>query len=307
MYFWAKNIFRFSGRSGWQGLLRFLLTIGPQARRRIHRLDVHAPFYMRWPDKPVSFVDLNGISKNYPKMHMAKIPPENHLDTQAIQRVCCILAEDRTLETMNWEIPDDFRNGDGEDDDFGGYTENHYHQTVAHETLYKIDFVKITVVVEPGGYLAVETGPEQILRLGYNLAFLKGSFAHEKNEEGKFMKTKVTESRIDFSRYRDYEYLIGIDALFPDVEPVSVHANGGKHWVSSRKLERVLKGFGSCNFIDQERTLTRLKVADDDPGIFHKESIKELEIIKVDTLADEVFETSSRRSSRRLMVPVQPP
>lgn len=30
--FWMENHFRFSGRGGWQGFLRFFLTIGPLAR-----------------------------------------------------------------------------------------------------------------------------------------------------------------------------------------------------------------------------------------------------------------------------------
>ena len=75
-FFWSDNHFKFSGRSGWQGFLRFYLTIGPQARARIHSVDVHAPIYMRWPVKDADNKDLNGRSKNFPHMHMVKVDSE---------------------------------------------------------------------------------------------------------------------------------------------------------------------------------------------------------------------------------------
>ena len=74
--FWSDNHFKFSGRSGWQGFLRFYLTIGPQARARIHSVAVHAPIYMRWPVKDADNKDLNGRSKNFPHMHMVKVDSE---------------------------------------------------------------------------------------------------------------------------------------------------------------------------------------------------------------------------------------
>lgn len=81
VFFWSDNHFKFSGRSGWQGLLRFYLTIGPQARARIQSVDVHAPIYMRWPVKDLDNKDLNGRSKNFPHMHMIKVDPEGRKST----------------------------------------------------------------------------------------------------------------------------------------------------------------------------------------------------------------------------------
>ena len=75
-FFWSDNHFKFSGRSGWQGFLRFFLTIGPQARTRIQRVSIHAPIYMRWPIKDSDNKDLNGRSKNFPHMHMVKVDSE---------------------------------------------------------------------------------------------------------------------------------------------------------------------------------------------------------------------------------------
>lgn len=157
MYFWRDNRFRFSGRSGWQGLLRFFLTIGPEARSRIQRIDVHAPIYMRWPVKDSDGKDLNGRSKNIPKMHMAKVFREGHLDREAIQRLCVVLSQDRALKEMNFIIPENFRNGD--EDSYGGYDEDHDMETGSHlrlDRLESLGWIKMNVVVEKGGYLAVE-------------------------------------------------------------------------------------------------------------------------------------------------------
>lgn len=250
MYFWADNTFKFSGRSGWQGLLRFLLTIGPEARSRIRRLDVHAPVYMRWPIKDKDGKDLNGRSKNLPKMHMIKIPQENHLDTVAKQRVCAIIDQDRTLEELNFVIPAEFRNGD--ESDFGGYTEDHTMETAALERIQKLNFVKMTVVVEKGGYLAVEDGPAQILQEGWDLVCLPGSFIYEKGDATEYEKKEVTETRQWVAPIREWDGFVGIKELLAEPEEIAQPANGGRHRKELIKFTRVLRGFGGCKFPDSE-------------------------------------------------------
>ena len=256
MFFWADNNFRFTGRSGWQGLLRFFLTIGPEARSRIQRLDVHAPIYMRWPVKDSDNKDLNGRSKNFPKMHMMKIPEEGHLDRQAIQRLSVILAQDRTLKEINFIIPEGFRNGD--EDEFGGYQEDHDMESdsvIRLQRLQSLNWIKKTVVVEKGGYLAVNEGPSQIMAEGWDLKCLPGSFIWEKGPEDKggnvdYEKHEVNETRIWSSPSRDLDYLVGVKELLQEVEEDSQHANGGKHKGASKvKLERTLRGFNGCRFI----------------------------------------------------------
>ena len=265
MLFWADNHFRFPGRSGWQGLLRFFLTIGPDARSRIQRVDVHAPIYMRWPVKDSDNKDLNGRSKNFPKLHMVKIPEEGHLDRQAIQRLCVMLAQDRTLKEMNFIIPEGFRNGD--EDGFGGYQEDHDMEDDSPVRLQKIqslDWIKMTVVVEKGGYLAVSEGPEQIMAEGWDLKCLPGSFIWEKGAEDKggnvdYEKHEVNETRTWRSPSRDLDYLVGIKELLQEKEEDSQHANGGKHkGVVKMKVERTLKAFSGCRFIGCDGVLLQL-------------------------------------------------
>ncbi len=251
MYFWAENLFKFSGRSGWQGLLRFLLTIGPTARSRIRRLDVHAPIYMRWPVKDKDGKDLNGRSKNLPKMHMIKIPHENHLDTIAKQRVCAILEQDRRLEELNFVIPAGFRNGDGTE--FGGYTEDHTMKPDALERIQTLGFLKMTVVVEKGGYLAVKDGPAQILQQGWDLVCLPGSFILEKKGSWEYKKQEVIETRRwSAPDSDDWERFLGVNLLLAEVEGDSQHANGGRHKSGKRKTTRILKAFGECMIAESE-------------------------------------------------------
>lgn len=251
--FWGQNRFRFSSRSGWQGLLRFFLTIGPEARARIRKLDVHAPVYMRWPEKDVDKKDMNGRSKNFPKMHMAKIPEEGHLDRQAIQRVCMLLAQDRALEELSFLIPANFRNGD--ETTFGGYVEDHDNDTeigrLRLDRIESLDWVKKTIVVEKDGYLAVEDGPQQIMDRGWDLVCLPGSFIWEKgcpdkSGDAEYQKHEVSEKRVWRNPLRDLEYLDGVKELFLEDEVVSLHANGGRHQRRRQgiKLERELRGFG---------------------------------------------------------------
>ena len=252
MYFWSDNLFRFPGRSGWQGLLRFLLTIGPAARSHIKRLDVHAPMYMRWPNKADDDRDLNGYSKNWPKMHMVKIPPEDHTDHAAAQRVCTILAQERTLEEINFVVPASFRNGDMQE--YGGYNDGGctcYSQTPLKK-IAELDFLHKTVVVEEGGYLAVEKGPEQIMDEGWDLVCEPGSYIYEKKPgEAFYLKHKVDEKCMWKSPAREWDYLLGLSTLFPlPDEPAECHANGGKHKKKKvSPLGRELKAFGGCKFV----------------------------------------------------------
>ena len=257
LLFWADNRWRFSGRSGWQGLLRFFLTIGPNARERIKRLDVHAPIYMRWPVKDSDNKDLNGRSKNLPKMHMVKIPEEGHLDRMAIQRVCALLHQHPTLEELNFVIPAGFRNGD--EDEYGGYDVDHDLDQDSGIRLARIDglhSIKKTVVVEKDGYLAVDNGPTQMMAEGWNVKCLPGSFIWEKGTEDKggnvdFEKHEVTEIRTWEAPCRKWDYLEGVKGLFTERESISVHANGGRrNSKPSIRFARCLKAFGKCRFIE---------------------------------------------------------
>ena len=263
MMFWGGNNWRFSGRSGWQGLLRFFLSIGAEARARIRRIDVHAPVYMRWPYKDSDNKDMNGRSKNRPKMHMVQVTGEGHLDRQAIQRVCAMLSLDRSVEEMNFIIPTGFRNGD--EDEFGGYDMDHDMEPQSYIRLRRIeelDFIKKTVVVEKGGYLAVNDGPAQIMEKGWDLKCLPGSYIWEKGVEDKggnidYEKHEITETRSWSSPARSWDYLEGVSNLFDDSE-ISIHCGGGRQRVLKLTRARSLTAFGGCRFIEDDGVILPL-------------------------------------------------
>lgn len=193
--FWMENHFRFSGRGGWQGLLRFFLTIGPLARSWIRKISVHAPFYLRWPERtcntvhssfepspspspsPFLIADLDGLSKNWPKMHMARIKSEEQPESEARQLVCAMINQDRSLKDLFFIIPEGFRNGDWTD--FGGYEVGLWGETTSLNKIRKLDFLKITVIFEEGSYLAVENGVDSITRQGWDLICMPGSLVLE--------------------------------------------------------------------------------------------------------------------------------
>jgi len=130
-----------------------------------------------------------------------------------------------------------------------------------------LDWIKMTVVVEKGGYLAVDNGPAQIMKEGWDLKCLPGSSIWEKGEEDKggnadYEKREVTETRTWSAPSRDLDYLVGVKELFQEMEEVSKHANGGKHKKNTTaKMERVLWGFDPCGFIGSDGVLLPLLVA----------------------------------------------
>lgn len=167
------------------------------------------------------------------------------------------------MKEINFVIPDGFRNGD--EDSFGGYDEDHDMGPDSPLRLQKIralDWIKKTVVVEKGGYLATDNGPRQMMDQGWDLVCLPGSFIWEKGTSDKggntdYEKHEVTETRTWSSPDRGMDQLIGVKELFED-EQISVHANGGKQKGPVIKMERIMKGFGGCRFIESEGVLLQV-------------------------------------------------
>lgn len=220
--FWMENHFRFSGRGGWQGLLRFFLTIGPLARSRIRKISVHAPIYLRWPERTFSSVhssfelfpspslsaDLDGLSKNWPKMHMAKIKSEEHPESETRLLVCAMISQDRSLKDLFFIIPEGFRNGDWTD--YGGYEVGLWGETTLLNKIRKLDFLKITVIFEGGSYLAVENGVDSITRQGWDLICMPKSLVLE-TCDGKPVRRLLMEEEV-WKASEDF----GLKRLFGD-------------------------------------------------------------------------------------------
>lgn len=69
--FWGRNVWRFSDDREWEILLRFLLTIGDNARAMIRKLEVLAPNTETYSH--VLAKDKSWVLKNQPKLHMIKL------------------------------------------------------------------------------------------------------------------------------------------------------------------------------------------------------------------------------------------
>ena len=169
------------------------------------------------------------------------------------------------MKAIDFIIPKGFRNGD--EDSFGGYDVDHDMAPDSPLRLQKIaalGWIKKSVVVEEGGYLATEDGPQQIMDQGWDLICLPGSFIWEKGTTDKgestdYEKHEVTETRSWCCPDRELDHLIGVKELFEE-EQISTHANGGKQKGPVIKMERIMKGFGGCRFIGSEGVLLKVAV-----------------------------------------------
>lgn len=72
-FFWGGNGFDFSGVGGWHGLLRFLLTIGEDAREHVTQLWVEAPLFMEFTLERKGY-HFNAV--NLPHPRWTKLPLE---------------------------------------------------------------------------------------------------------------------------------------------------------------------------------------------------------------------------------------
>ncbi|MCJ1457344.1 hypothetical protein MMC28_007712 [Mycoblastus sanguinarius] len=231
-YFWSDNIWRFSDDEGWEGVFRFLLTIGPVARSRIHRLDILDPNVYEeeetraWGDEP--------YIKNHPKLQMAKLSHEE--ETCHHHKVYNLLIQDQTLRLLNLLVPSGFL--------LGHISRGEYEADVP------LGFLpKVTIVVESGGFLQSGHGIKGILDEGYDIRAFPGSTIVEDPIDGSnsAIGTIITEPRTWTS---DPDVYNGVRQLFEE-EDFSIHANGGRAHVPNKgkKLERSLSSFGPCMIV----------------------------------------------------------
>ncbi|KAL8939079.1 MAG: hypothetical protein Q9216_003557 [Gyalolechia sp. 2 TL-2023] len=107
--FWGENNFRFSGDGGWDGLLRFFITIGPVARRYITHMDISVPLEgIEWLGNYFLYNDttyLDVRSKNNPKLRMTKIPSAGSGSLSTVHQVAKIIREDGFLKRLTLLIP----------------------------------------------------------------------------------------------------------------------------------------------------------------------------------------------------------
>lgn len=225
--FWGSNIWRFSGDEDWVVLYRFLLTIGPVARTRIHRLDV-AGICTSSDIQPLPTYE-NWQTKNHPKLHMTKLWWNKWRTAWPHCRdfVFEILMREKSLRELNLLVPYGYRLRCAE----------------GWENIIPFDFLpRVRIVVELGGVLY---GGSEVAIAGWDLLGLPGSDVLNVMDNGLNYFAKTTDQECVWRSTVDH--LTGVSQLF-ETEEISVHANNGRARIPGKgqKMARELKAFGPC-------------------------------------------------------------
>ena len=120
--FWSENQFCFSSDFEWEGLRRWLTTIGPEARSFISKIEVAPPHIICLVNKvdDVSSFYEKPRWKNHPKLRMAKVyssrsntrPGRYALESSTndnFQFVSHMVHEERTLQKLRLMVPDGWK------------------------------------------------------------------------------------------------------------------------------------------------------------------------------------------------------
>ncbi|QDS68777.1 hypothetical protein FKW77_005529 [Venturia effusa] len=265
MLFWRENTFRFSGDFGWRGLRRFLISIGPEARSRIRSLEVSPPVWIEDHTCQImdvqQFIPISKIAsaKNYPKLHMAKA--FHVFDAQDNSRLVCeMLRGEQTLPKLNLVIMGGWQ--------FGRLDSSYYdYPSVQTSILFDLwslkHFCTVSVVLESG---SVMTGPfnKKLLNdVDISLVAQPGSRVVPERSF-KAPRQETTPTVADAREITDLQIwppLLVEDVLteglkiFDLEDRIDAPARGGKAHKSTyygrRRLERRLKGFGGCRFVER--------------------------------------------------------
>ena len=223
-YLRSKNTFVFSDDEDWFIVLKFLMTIGPNARSMIENIRVLPPSARRindvWPMGAMWHV------KHHPKLRLEKLWREAYLYHDIVWN---LWISERTLRTLTFIVPDEY------------HSDNPYYPRDTDVEL----LAKVTFIVHAGGTIY---HLEDRLSQSWDVVVLPGgqvfdSFGGE--QELKYDHLHKWKS--------DLDYLTGINQLF-EIDEISIHSNGGRARPQRdvRRVTQVLKAFGPCMIVAEE-------------------------------------------------------
>ncbi|KAL8923362.1 MAG: hypothetical protein Q9208_004632 [Pyrenodesmia sp. 3 TL-2023] len=242
-FFWGGNIFTFTGNGGWQGLLRFLLTIGPDARRFIKELQVSVPIGVEYwsghNHNAKNHAYLDGRSKNHPKLHMVKIPNQDELS--AVRQVVDIMLQDNAVRKLILSTP--YRSYCGsvpqviQSNGWNGLLQT-------QRILQRLALTEIRLQLEEGALLAIRDVYRRIDSLEWNLYCTSGSYVDARSYSHSIWQYHTPGERT----HKKYSYLEGVPSLFgavdEDLDVGDVAAKkalrGTGSWVNSSNVLRAL-------------------------------------------------------------------
>lgn len=225
-YFWGRNVWRFSDDQDWEILLRFLLTIGENARAMIRNLEVLAP--CAWTKSPVLNKNEYWVVKNQPELHMIKVWHERRRHKVVWE----LWMREKSLRTLDLIVPAGYELGP-----LNIWCRRRYRWCgfFPWDDLFVEFTAKTRVVYERDGVLG---DLDWILQQGWDAV----------NHVVFFPDDAGVSWELQESWDSDADFLTGVPQLFV-IEEISVHANGGRvcNAAANKKTnERVLKGFGPC-------------------------------------------------------------
>jgi hypothetical protein len=291
---WTKNTFRFSGDIEWFGARRFLGQIGPRALSLIQSLELFAPlsdahcldtssFDNDDRTRRIEFYTNARNAKNMPKMHMVKARTEpwtgqyrwlnghwtlentNFVLTQNVEHVCYLLDIAKPSLELRFILPQGFGLTQVHGPFHGPYGRSQRRSLLRLQNGDCIEpqlpgkllrilplFTKsATLVIEAKAYLRSLNLPAMITKNGINVLCQPGSLYQPSSSLG---STEFLEAEYWRDPSTEFNYLIGVSALFDDLLEISVSNRDGKTTTSPgpRRTERILRGFGGCRFVEHD-------------------------------------------------------
>ncbi|TLD35522.1 hypothetical protein E2P81_ATG01825 [Venturia nashicola] len=263
MLFWRENAFRFSNDFDWRGIRRFLIAIGPEARSRIRSLEVSPPGWT--DDRTYQIIDDQqyiaspkmAAAKNHPKMHM---PKAHHVFgfQDNFRFVCEMLRSEQTLQRLNLVVLNGWQLG---------CFDNIHCEYPSVQTSVLLDlqslkqFCAVSVILESGSAMTGQCNREFLNEVGITLVAQAGSCVVPERPFNEWTQNSAIADVIDVTELQIWVPPLADDFPFDGLNifdmtgRIEGPARGGKTHKSTyygrRKLERQLKGFGGCRFVEK--------------------------------------------------------
>ncbi|KAI4151361.1 MAG: hypothetical protein L6R39_002046 [Caloplaca ligustica] len=218
--FFGGNSWVFSGNGGWQGLLRFFLTIGPNARRHITDIMVALPLGVEWWFGRAIREDegqreyknnLDGRSKNEPKLRMAKVQAEGPQERSSVRQVCEIMLKDGIIDYLLLTVPKNCYVG-GKDLD--AYYDGLKGLLETHRILQMLTFTQVCLVVDTNAFLGIKNAISRINGLEWHLMCFSSSYIRQPDRD--HLAQRFEDAAL--WTHHKYSFLEGVPTLFGAVD-----------------------------------------------------------------------------------------
>jgi len=236
-------------------------------------------------DRMIEFYVSPRTAKNMPKMHMIKVQKEpwtgkflnwqglltlehtSFVLTRNVHYICHLMDMAKTSLDLKFILPEGFgfhpphgpaHGTNGRWIHVPGQRSNWVQENGLQlpedlSRLLPLLTKSVTLVIEPGASLYRLELPEHFTKIGINVLCQPGSLFPASPSQS--APTISSEPKLWMEPSAKFDYLLGISMLFEEPQEISVAARGGKTTTrpGPRSFKRILKGFGGCRFIEDDR------------------------------------------------------